>query len=341
MTGSIVRIEAPSRLHFGMLDLRGSLGRRFGGIGAGVAEPSLVIELERAERVIAEGPAAARAAEVARRFLVAHGIADGARIRVHRAIPEHAGLGSGTQLALSVARGLAELYSLPTDVAQLATAAGRAQRSAIGTWLFAGGGFIVEGGRRDDATQPAPLLTRLPIPASWRCVLAIPRSAAGVNGENEAQAFRTLPQAPERDVERVAHLVLMQLLPALVEADLEPFGRALTEIQHINGRWFAPAQGGPFAAGLSTELIARMPEWGARGVGQSSWGPAVYGLVDGDEAAALLGARVREAINGTGDVYVNQFTASGAQVSVIDPSSRTAERHDAAARPPRTHPSRT
>ena len=71
MPDSIVRIEAPARLHFGMLDLGGSLGRRFGGIGAGVFAPSLLVELERADAVEAKGPSAERAEEFARRALAA------------------------------------------------------------------------------------------------------------------------------------------------------------------------------------------------------------------------------------------------------------------------------
>ena len=245
----IVRVEAPARLHFGMLDLRGSLGRRFGGIGAGVFDPSLVLEVERAEGVEAEGAEANRAADFARRYLKSQGIRSGARIVIRHAIPGHAGLGSGTQLALAVARAIAELYDRETDAGALATAAGRARRSAIGTWLFEGGGFIVEGGRRENTDRIAPLLSRLPIPDSWRCVVALPWSSAGVSGESEVQAFRELPAPPERDVERVAHLVLMSLLPALVEGDLRTFGEAISTIQRINGSWFAPAQGGFFASG--------------------------------------------------------------------------------------------
>ena len=80
-------------------------------------------------------------------------------------------------------------------------------------------------------------------------------------------------------MERVAHLVLMQLLPALADGDLTAFGAALTEVQQITGGWFAAAQGGAFASGPTRELVERMTEFGAAGVGQSSWGPTVYGLV--------------------------------------------------------------
>jgi hypothetical protein len=91
-----------------------------------------------------------------------------------------------------------------------------------------------------------------------------------------------MPPPPERDAERVAHLVLMALLPAVADGDLATFGAALSAIQAINGRWFAPVQGGTFAPGPSEELVRNMADWGASGVGQSSWGPAVYGIVDGE-----------------------------------------------------------
>ncbi len=170
---------------------------------------------------------------------------------------------------------------------ELARTMGRAKRSAIGTWTFAGGGLVVEGGRRVGQDDVAPLLARLPFPASWRCVLAVPHARAGVSGAAESRAFAELPSPPEGDVERVAYLVLMALLPALVEADIESFGAALSEIQEMTGRWFASAQGGTFAPG-SADLVRCMAEGGARGVGQSSWGPAVYGIVDGQEASARL-----------------------------------------------------
>ncbi len=307
-----------------MLDLRGSLGRRFGGIGAGVFNPSLQLEVERAESIESEGPEADRAAEFARRYLAFQGLRDAVRIRIRRAIPGHAGLGSGTQLALAVARGIAELYELPTGADALAAAVGRARRSAIGTWLFDGGGFVVEGGRHEHGHRIAPLLARLAIPTSWRCVVAIPSGSEGASGESEAQAFRELPTPSLREVEHVAHLLVMSLLPALVDGDLPAFGSALTAIQQINGAWFAPAQGGPFAAGASTELISKMHEWGAAGVGQSSWGPTVYGIVEGDEAATKLASIARLLLNGRGAVYVNEFAGTGARVSVLDPSTARA-----------------
>lgn len=309
-----VFVEAPARLHFGVLDLRGSCGRWFGGIGTSAPEPTLLLSAYRADTLGVDGEDALRAAGFARRFLGFHGIRGGAQLRVHRAIPSHSGLGSGTQLALAVARALAELHDIATDAPALARAVGRARRSAVGTWTFAGGGLVVEGGRRTGSAECSPLIARLPFPPAWRAVVAVPDAAPAISGAAEAAAFAGLPPPPEREVERVAALVLLALLPALADADLATFGAALREIQVITGGWFASAQGGTFAPGPSAELVRRMIEWGAVGVGQSSWGPAVYGVVESADAGARLAAALRATIGARGRVYEGPFRVEGARV---------------------------
>ena len=322
MTTDRVTVEAPARLHFGLLDLRGALGRKFGGIGAPAPGITARVSAERADTVRVSGPTAERAAEFAHRFLDFHGIGGGAEILVERAIPAHSGLGSGTQLALCVARALADLYDVRATAPELARAVGRARRSAVGTWTFAGGGLVLEGGRRENEDSVAPLLARLMFPESWRCVVAIPDARPGVSGAAETSVFATLPVPAEHEVERVSHLVLMAMLPAVVDGDVSAFGHALSEVQRINGRWFAHAQGGTFAPGPTTDLIRRMQEWGAAGVGQSSWGPTAYAVVEGDSAAHDLATRVRGALGTAGWVCAGAFPSVGAVSSRGDRTPR-------------------
>jgi beta-RFAP synthase len=311
-----VFVETAARLHFGVLDLRGALGRWFGGIGAAAPSPTLLVSAHPAPLLTVEGPDADRAAAFARAFLAHYAVGAGAHVTVHSALPAHAGLGSGTQLALAVARALAEVHGIVAAPADLALAVGRAQRSAIGTWTFAGGGLVVEGGHRTGRDGVGPLIARLRFPAAWRCIVAVPRAAQAISGADEAAAFASLPPPPEAEVERIAHHVLLALLPALVEADLATFGRALTAIQTITGRWFARVQGGAFAPGPSEELVRHMAALGAHGVGQSSWGPAVYGIVEGEGEGARLRDAVRAAAErcGGGEVYEGPFRTEGARV---------------------------
>jgi beta-ribofuranosylaminobenzene 5'-phosphate synthase len=308
-----VRVEAPARLHMGMFDAAGEGPRRFGGLGVAVSRPAVIVEASASDELSVKGADAERARAVAERCLAALDGLPGARVRVLEAIPAHAGLGSGTKLALAVTAALCALAGASPDPAAMARMAGRGARSAVGLWTFALGGFVVEGGRRQGVDQPAPLLTRHAMPEDWRCVLAIPAAAPGLSGGPEEAAFADLHSDPRRSAE-IAQLVLTALLPALVERDLSEFGAALTRVQRVVGDAFAPVQGGTFHP-QAAPLVDALLRFGAKGAGQSSWGPAVYGLVGNEEQAQLI-ARGVEAELGDGDgrVEVVRFDNRGARV---------------------------
>jgi beta-RFAP synthase len=308
-----VRVEAPARLHWGLFDLNGSLGRRFGGLGVAITGPAVVVEASISDDLTAAGADCDRALAFARRYLEAAGIHSGARLCIEKAIPGHVGLGSGTKLGLAVARALAALYDQPDEPLQLARAVGRGKRSAVGLWTFAGGGFVVEGGRRLDKTVPAPLLLRQAMPADWHCLLVIPDQPAGLSGRAEAAAFKRLSQ-DNNQAARIAHLVLMSLLPALVERDLAEFGPALSQIQQLIGPYFSPVQGGTYSNPLSTALIEALLTWGAAGAGQSSWGPAVYGLVESRSQGDRLVELVDQMLDGRGSAMLVAFDNQGARI---------------------------
>src|SRR3954471_19001513 len=277
-----VRVEAPARLHLGMLDVVGGGARRFGGLGVAVSAPTAVVEARAADELTVEGPDAQRALAVARRCRERLGVG-GARIGFVEAIPPHVGLGSGTKLALAVTAALAALAGQTPDPPAIARAAGRGARSAVGLWTFALAGLVVEGGVRAGSEDPAPLLARHAMAEDWRCVLAIPEADPGLSGAAEEEAFARL-RPPAELAALIAQLVLTSLLPALAEQDLAEFGGALTRLQRLVGEAFATVQGGLFhpRAGALVDALLR---GGAAGAGQSSWGPAVYGVV-GDERAA-------------------------------------------------------
>ena len=61
-----------------------------------------------------------------------------------------------------------------------------------------------------------------------------------------------------------------------------------------------------------------MREWRALGVGQSSWGPAVYGIVGREDDAQRLADRARNFIGSEGVVYAGPFRSEGARVWMRD-----------------------
>src|SRR5436305_319740 len=192
----MVRVTAPSRLHFGLfalpaadstplrwpdLDGQPSLpARAFGGVGLMVASPSLSLRVPPAEP---------------------------------------AGLGAVT----------------------LARLVGRCRRSARGVHGFALGGLLVEGGKRSADAKPsvdavAPLVARMPFPVEWRVLLVIPRDLQGCHGPRETEAFQRLGEGAHdlRRTEALCRLVLLGMLPALAEHDLDTFGEALHDFnRHV------------------------------------------------------------------------------------------------------------
>jgi len=130
-----VTVTVPARLHLGFLDLNGGLGRRFGGIGLAIGGLGTRLTIERASTSEASGPDADRVSQHLQKIERLLSLLGGHRIRVSEVVPAHAGLGSGTQLALAVAAGLRSLHNLPLDIAGDALRLGRGARSGIGIGL--------------------------------------------------------------------------------------------------------------------------------------------------------------------------------------------------------------
>jgi beta-ribofuranosylaminobenzene 5'-phosphate synthase len=310
-------VTAPARLHFGMLDPAGVGARRFGGFGVGVEHPRVVVAVRSrpGDAVTVTGPQAERATEFARRARSMFGLRGGVEVTVHEAIPPHAGLGSGTKLGLAIARGVAELAGIDGAPAQLAEASGRGARSSVGVWTFIAPGLVVEAGVAGDGWI-SPLVVRHPMPERWRCVLALPVDGEGLSGDAEERFFGLLHERGTGEP-RVSRLLLTELLPGLLAGDIDEFGAALTEIQRDVGSIFAAQQGGmfhPHAAALVDALLSL----GVGAVGQSSWGPAVYGIVDGPERAAEVADRLRDAAGAVTVVRVVDFDRRAASIARRD-----------------------
>jgi beta-RFAP synthase len=307
-------VTAPARLHFGMLDPAGIGARRFGGCGVAVESPRVVVAVRPAsgQEVTGSGSQADRAIAFARRARDAFEHRGGVEVEVREAIPPHVGLGSGTKLGLAVALGVAELAGVPAGPQELADASGRGARSSVGSWTFAAPGLVVEAGVRDGGSI-SPLVARHAMPERWRCVLALPLDAEGLSGDAEKRFFDRLHERPAGEPS-VSRLLLTALLPGLVTADIDEFGAALTDIQREIGSMFAAEQGGVFHP-RAAPVVEALHSLGVGAVGQSSWGPAVYGIADSPERAADAADRLRAAAGSGTDVRVVDFDRRGAWVA--------------------------
>lgn len=289
--GPLVHVAAPSRLHFGLWSLGGTGEgvRQFGGVGAMIDRPGLKLSIWPAMELNAVGPMSERAVVFARRWAEFHGRAvPQCQIYVQAAPPEHVGLGTGTQLGLAVAAGLNAYCGLPSQTPQeLALSVGRGLRSAVGTYGFVMGGLVVEQGKLPG--EPiSPLDCRIDLPADWRFVLVRHGAAAGLSGEEEAAAMAELPTVPAAVTEELIGEVRERLIPAAATKDFAPFASSLYRYGHLSGQCFAARQGGPYNGPVLTALVEQIRQLGFAGVGQSSWGPTLFVVIESDEAATSL-----------------------------------------------------
>jgi len=319
-----VYVKTPARLHFGLIDMNGDMGRFFGGLGVGIDRPNVILESQHSESFSVTGEKTELVTSFAKRFLGTYHINATVSIHVKQTIPEHAGLGSGTQLALAVAAALAKLFQVTAPIQGLSLAMGRMKRTGVGTAVFEQGGFVVDGGKRMNGGVVAaesfpPLIFRQPFPEDWKFVVAVPDVKKGLAKTEEKNAFGRLPSMPSELVGKICRLIMMKLLPALVDRDIESFGDALTNIQVVVGDYFAGVQGGTFSSSAAKVSIDFMKTCGAYGVGQSSWGPAVYGLVQGETQAKTILSELESFLqdNGGGQVFVANANNKGATIKNV------------------------
>ncbi len=341
-----VMVRAPGRLHLGFLDPAGSLGRRFGSIGLvfGGYETQVELSPSSVEQVIASGPAEAaeveRAAAYLRLLQGQTGRREPLQLKLLRVLPAHAGFGSGTQLALAIARAFARWHRLDIDTHTLARWLGRGLRSGIGVAGFDHGGLLVDGGPRADG-GPASVLSRIPLPAAWRVLVVQDNAQQGLSGADERQAIASLSPLPRALAADICHQVLMRVLPGAAAAEFGPFAAGITRIQQVLGEHFAGAQGG---AAFTSPAVGRLVEWigeasqcadaearepvaAGRGVqatepgaaiGQSSWGPTGFAILPSQARAEAMIEAARAAKVVAASLTLRIVAGRNTGASVID-----------------------
>ena len=325
-----VIVDTPSRVHISLIDMHGGLGRVDGGIGIALDEPGILLEAELSPVLSVSGcdPAVQeRIRGIATGVLQKLGAHGSVAITVRRYFPSHIGLGSGSQLALAVARAITELHGRHLPVRELAQLVSRGGTSGIGTAAFEYGGFIVDGGHRFGAggekadfrpsaasrgVCPPPVIARHDFPPDWRILLAVPDVPAGASGKRETDIFRNNCPVPLSDVRELSHEVLMRMLPGIAGRDLDLFGSSVNAVQKIGFKRVELSHQPPLVSGLLDVLR----EAGAAGAGLSSFGPTVYAI--GDTGMTVIEQAAREFMqeSGGGTTRITAARNSGPVVRV-------------------------
>ena len=292
---SKITITSPARLHLGFMDLNGSLGRKFGSVGLAIdsIETSVTVSKNSMQNENKIDDLNKRAYVYANLILKAYEVDESVTIDVHKKIPEHAGLGSGTQLALTIGVAVSKLFDLNLNLMDIGKVLDRGNRSGIGIGAFEDGGFLIDGGKGKSEELP-PITVRQDFPENWRIILLVNSREKGIHGQKEYNAFKTLKPFPENLSEKLCRLVNMVILPSLIEKNFNDFSRAIGKLQKIVGTHFSPIQGGVYSNPDIANIMSYVEKNGFMGVGQSSWGPTGFILTDSDTAAHKLTKDIRQ-----------------------------------------------
>jgi len=297
-----MRITTPSRLHFGLIDFNGNLGRIDGGSGVAISNPRNVLTIKPGNKFLVNCPNDTSTAPEGIEK-IARGICDklgkplpDIEITIEEEIPAHAGFGSKTQMSLALAYAICKEYDLPYNgIEGLARLVGRGGTSGIGVRAFDKGGFILDCGHSfgegkekssclpssASKARPAPQVMRCDIPEDWRFVLVMPVGDEGSHGKSEVDIFQSSFPINEAEIGRVCRIVLMQLVPGILEKDIVTFGGAISKIQEIGFKNIEVKMKSP----LVPNMLSIMNHAGSYGSGMSSFGPTVYGLTNSNKKA--------------------------------------------------------
>ena len=310
--------------------MHGGSGRVDGSVGIALNEPGILLEVRQSQVLEVQGCDSVtrkRIMDSALQILKGLHAGGNVSITVREYYPSHIGLGSGTQLMLAIARGIAEVYGRSLTIKELALLVGRGGTSGIGTAAFEQGGFIIDGGhtfgrgREKNDFRPSaasrgvrspPVIVRHEFPADWRILLAMPNLPGGASGMKETDIFKTHCPVPLDEVQVICHEILMRMLPGIIEHDLELFGSSVNVIQSLG---FKKVELGLQPKEIPA-LIEIMRSSGAACSGMSSFGPTVFAIDDTDMQEIEQAAQSFMNDHGGGSSLITSARNKGASVRI-------------------------
>lgn len=319
----MIKVEAPARLHFGFSNLSLSRSRIYGGIGVSVSKPKTVVMAEMSNEIDITINTDQKYERIQKYVEKSADILDipGAEVKIEKSPKGHVGLGSGTQLALSIFTAVAKSYGSEPNIRQVAPKLGRGGRSGVGVAAFETGGFLIDSGHssksftrclpKEGKWEVPEILALHYLPETRRFIIAIPEAQKIYGKEEEKKIQETVFNASSSIAEEISSALIDKVLPGAAEEDFEEFSNGIEIVNRLNGSWFSELQGGIYRD-KSQKIIELFRKSEIKSTGQSSWGPAVYGItkeskvdyimknLDLDNADILVakprneGAKVRE-----------------------------------------------
>ena len=316
-------VTTGSRLHFGLTRVCDDDRAKYGGVGVMLESPCTRLQLRQVDQSV-DDPSnrAQQFAGLWLNYLRCQsnlGIDDCfIAIDCGKLPASHSGLGSGTQLAQATAAGINRLFGLPPASAlEVARVLDRGQRSLIGSLGFEHGGLIVDRPLlRATATESGNefLAAQVFLPEEWRVVLIRHPGSTRTFGQRERVLFDELGKRPCPECITLEGLIDNGLLPAANAGNFADFSNAVYEYGRLSGEYYREIQGGPYNGPVVNGIVDNVLRLGIRGVGQSSWGPVVFGLCSDQDQACAIAHALRQSLDESTAIDISQVRNLPAEI---------------------------
>ena len=288
---NIIQIISPARLHFGFLEINSNQGDNLlGGIGLSIDKFHTKISMKRNVKIKVKGKSLNKASLFLNTFCRKIKLKPNFFLNIEKMSPQHIGLGSGTQLALSIGKAISDLNNLNLKIEKIGKILNRNYRSNVGLINFKYGGFLI------DLKIKNKFFTNIDkvfFPEDWKIIL-IKDSKQGLHGKNEIDAFKKTKKFPKINNVRLTDLVLLKIYPSLIENNFNEFSKAITKLQNIMGNYFNVLQGGVFSSQAVSGVLSFLEKENIIGYGQTSWGPIGFAFFPNIKKAEQMKTKLKK-----------------------------------------------
>ena len=277
MSKSII-LDTPARIHLGFLDLNHLAERNFGSIGLTISKFKNIFEIKEHDKFEIESKDKTIKKKIEKIFKKFSKIKKlkNCKIIVSQNIPQHVGLGSGTQISLSVGYLISEFNNLNFSINEISQISERGLRSGIGIQSFKTGGFIVDSGKAKGSNSLPLTIFNKKWPKQWKIILVFDQKISGIFGKNEVQEFNKM----KKEVLNIGNIncktVLMKILPSIIEKDFANFSSGIQIIQDNMSKIFYRNKKNKFASKEIELIFNFLKKKKIFGFGQTSWGPTGF-----------------------------------------------------------------
>ena len=271
MRKSRIIIKTPSRIHLGFYGISETYGYSFGSMGLAVNYGHVILSIEPSKNF--QTNLSKKYTNSILGYLESIGVKPKFSLTALSLPNSHIGLGSGTQIVLSVISIIDKFFHLNLRYDEVLKISSRGLRSGTGIASFKKGGFIVDACKVDNKIPKTLLQTKLP--KSWRLILINDKKIKGQHGKVEFELFNIIKK--EKNIFRdLPDIVLRGIIPSILYDDFEKFTFAFNKFQKLTSKFYTLKQSCTFISENINRIMNYIQKHHNLPVGQSSWGPLSY-----------------------------------------------------------------